>query len=97
VQEAPQLQQLAAIGVPIWGIAYKDKPDAATQFLQRNGDPYARLDQDVPGLTAINFGVYGVPETYFVDRTGVVRWRWAGPLTPDIVQQQLEPLLRKYQ
>jgi cytochrome c biogenesis protein CcmG/thiol:disulfide interchange protein DsbE len=38
-----------------------------------------------------------VPETYFVDRTGVVRWRWAGPLTPDIVQQQLEPLLRKYQ
>lgn len=96
VQEAPELNALKAQGIPIWGINYKDKPDAAGAFLQRHGNPYARIATDAPGTTAINFGLYGVPETYFIDRTGIVRWRWAGPLTADISAQQLQPLLRRY-
>lgn len=94
--EAPQLSDLQRRGVPIWGIAYKDKPDATEDFLKRNGDPYARIAVDGPGRVAIDFGAYGVPESYLVDRTGVVRWRWAGPLTDDVLKQELEPLLKKY-
>jgi cytochrome c biogenesis protein CcmG/thiol:disulfide interchange protein DsbE len=96
VIEAPQLMALHKDGVPIWGVAYKDKPDAASQFLQRAGDPYKRLARDEPGRTAIDFGLYGVPETFFIDREGIIRWRWAGPLTDDVISQQLRPLLRKY-
>jgi cytochrome c biogenesis protein CcmG/thiol:disulfide interchange protein DsbE len=94
VQEAPVLMTLKQQGTPIWGIAYKDKTDAATDFLHRNGDPYTRIACDAPGTTAINFGLYGVPETYVVDRAGIVRWRWAGGLSDDIVQQSLAPLLQ---
>ena len=62
------VERLQRRGVPIWGIAYKDKPDAASDFLKRTGDPYARIARDEPGRVAIDFGVYGVPETYLVDR-----------------------------
>jgi len=96
VQEAPALMALKNQGTPIWGIAYKDKPDATAAFLKRTGDPYARIARDEPGRVAIDFGVYGVPESYLVDRTGIVRWRWAGPLSEDVVAQQLDPLLRKF-
>ena len=96
VIEAPELNKLRDRGTAIWGIAYKDKPDAAAEFLRRNGDPYARIARDEPGRVAIDFGVYGVPESYLVDRTGTVRWRWAGPVTEDIVADQLDPLLKKY-
>jgi len=92
--EAPALMTLKGEGVPIWGIAYKDTPQAARTFLVRNGDPYARIARDDPGRVAIDWGVYGVPETYLIDRTGVVRWRQAGPLTPEIVDEQLRPALR---
>ncbi len=94
--EHPQLMQLAAAGVPIWGIAYKDTAEAAADVLTRKGNPYARLARDEPGRAAIDWGVYGVPETYFVDRQGIVRWRWAGPMTEEIVQSQLLPLFRTY-
>jgi cytochrome c biogenesis protein CcmG, thiol:disulfide interchange protein DsbE len=96
VMEAPQLTALQARGVPIWGVVYKDKQAAAAAFLKQHGDPYARIGVDEPGEVAIDFGVYGVPETYLVDRSGIVRWRWAGPLTDDIMSQQLDPLLRAY-
>lgn len=96
VVEAPLLTRLRDQGASIWGIAYKDQPSATATFLARNGAPYQRLARDEPGRVAIDFGVYGVPESYLVDRSGVVRWRWAGPLTEDIVRQQLEPLLKKY-
>jgi cytochrome c biogenesis protein CcmG/thiol:disulfide interchange protein DsbE len=94
VQEAPVLMTLKQQGTPIWGIAYKDKADATTQFLQKNGDPYTRIARDEPGTTAIDFGLYGVPETYLVDKSGIVRWRWAGGLSDDVLTQYLAPLMQ---
>jgi cytochrome c biogenesis protein CcmG/thiol:disulfide interchange protein DsbE len=94
VQEAPVLMALKQQGLPIWGIAYKDKADATTEFLRRNGDPYTRVARDEPGRAAIDFGLYGVPETYLVDTSGIVRWRWAGGISQDVVGQSLLPLLR---
>ena len=94
VQEAPILMALKQQGTPIFGIAYKDKPDATTEFLQQNGDPYTRIARDEPGTVAIDFGLYGVPETYVIDKSGIVRWRWAGGLSDDIVRQSLAPLLQ---
>jgi cytochrome c biogenesis protein CcmG/thiol:disulfide interchange protein DsbE len=96
VAEAAVLMQLKAQGIPIWGIAYKDADQAAADFLSRTGNPYARLARDEPGRVAIDWGVYGVPESFFVDRSGIVRWRFAGPLTDQTVRQDMQPLLRKY-
>jgi cytochrome c biogenesis protein CcmG/thiol:disulfide interchange protein DsbE len=81
-------------GVTIVGIAYKDKPEDATALLQELGNPYGRIGQDRDGRTAIDFGVYGVPETYVIDAGGIVRFRQPGPLTEDVIQQQVLPLLR---
>ena len=94
VQEAPALMMLKQQGTPIWGIAYKDKTDATAEFLRQNGDPYTRIARDEPGNTAIDFGLYGVPESYVIDKTGIVRWRWAGGLSEDILHQSLAPLLQ---
>jgi cytochrome c biogenesis protein CcmG/thiol:disulfide interchange protein DsbE len=94
VEEAPVLMALKQQGTPIWGIAYKDKTDATANFLQQNGDPYTRIARDEPGQVAIDFGLYGVPETYLVDKSGIVRWRWAGGLTDDIVRQSLAPMMQ---
>ncbi len=83
-------------GVPIIGIAYKDKPDATAAFLAEHGDPYQKLTSDAPGLVAIDFGVYGVPETYLVDASGIVRWKYAGALTPALIAGEVSPLLKRY-
>jgi cytochrome c biogenesis protein CcmG/thiol:disulfide interchange protein DsbE len=94
LQESPVLMSLKQQGTPIWGIAYKDRSEATRDFLQQNGDPYTRIARDEAGTTAINFGLYGVPETYVVDRAGIVRWRWAGGLSEDVVRQSLGPLIQ---
>jgi cytochrome c biogenesis protein CcmG/thiol:disulfide interchange protein DsbE len=94
VEEAATLMSLKAQGIPVYGIAYKDKLDATEDFLGRNGDPYIRIGSDLPGRAAIDFGLYGVPETYLVDAHGIVRWRWAGALTEDVVRQTLMPLMK---
>ena len=94
VQEAPVLMALKQQGTPIWGIAYKDRLEATADFLHHNGDPYARIARDEPGNTAIDFGLYGVPETYLIDRSGIVRWRWAGGLSEGVVRQSLAPLIQ---
>lgn len=96
VIEHPQMMRLSRAGVPIFGIAYKDKPQDSLGFLHKHGMPYARLGVDLPGRVAIDWGVYGVPETYLIDKSGVIRWRWAGPVTEDTLTQDLEPLLRRY-
>jgi len=95
-QEATELMRLKQRGLPIWGVVYKDKPDAAAAFLKQNGNPYRRVAVDEPGRVAIDFGLYGVPETYLVDRQGILRWRWAGGLSPSVVRDWLTPLLKTY-
>ncbi len=90
------LDQIAQTGVPIWGIAYQDKPDAIETYLGQYGNPFKRLATDASGLTAINWGVYGVPETYLIDKAGIVRWRWAGAITDDVLANGLNPLLAQY-
>ena len=95
IVEAPELMALSREGLPIWGIAYKDRPDASTTFLTRHGNPYARIGRDEPGQVAIEWGVYGVPESYLLDKDGVIRWRIPGPITPEIASEQLRPLLRQ--
>ncbi|GAA5266071.1 cytochrome c biogenesis protein CcmG, thiol:disulfide interchange protein DsbE [Acidiphilium sp. MT5] len=95
VQEAPFLDGLAKAGLDIWGIAYQDKPEAAALYLAAHGNPYRRLAMDPTGRTAINWGVYGVPESFLIAPGGMVRWHAASPLFPDVIDTQLEPALRK--
>ncbi len=94
--EHPQLMRLSREGVPVFGIAYKDKPEDSLRFLRERGNPYRRLAKDEPGRVAIDWGVYGVPETYLLDRQGLIRWRFAGPVTQDVLDADIRPLLRRY-
>jgi cytochrome c biogenesis protein CcmG/thiol:disulfide interchange protein DsbE len=96
LEEAQMLNHLAKTGLQIWGITYQDQPANTEKFLATNGNPYTRIAVDLSGLTAINWGVYGVPETYFIDKTGIVRWRYAGALTDQVVANTLNPMLRQY-
>jgi cytochrome c biogenesis protein CcmG, thiol:disulfide interchange protein DsbE len=81
-QEAPALMALKAEGVRIIGVAYKDDPTAAADFLARLGDPYATTLVDRDGRAGIEFGVTGVPETYAVDAKGMIRAKIALPISP---------------
>ena len=96
IAEAPQLLALKKRGVAVWGIAYKDKEADTARFLQQHGNPFTRIGRDPEGKAGMEFGVYGVPETYLVDKTGIVRWRWAGALSDTVVSRALDPLLAKY-
>lgn len=96
IVEHPQLMALSREGVPVFGIAYKDRPEASREFLRRHGNPFARLARDEPGRAAIDWGVYGVPETYLIDPRGIIRWRFAGAITPEILAQEIRPLLRRH-
>jgi cytochrome c biogenesis protein CcmG, thiol:disulfide interchange protein DsbE len=94
--EHPLLMRLAnQDGVAIVGIAYKDAPAAARKLLDDAGDPYRAVGQDLSGRTGIDFGVYGVPETYVIDRGGRIRRKFVGPLTPEAVERELLPLVRQ--
>jgi cytochrome c biogenesis protein CcmG/thiol:disulfide interchange protein DsbE len=94
--EHPMLMRLANQDrISIVGIAYKDRPQDAQKLLDDAGDPYSRVGLDESGRTGIDFGVYGVPETYVIDKEGRIRRRFVGPLTPDAVAKELLPLLRR--
>jgi cytochrome c biogenesis protein CcmG/thiol:disulfide interchange protein DsbE len=82
------------LGVPLYGIDYKDKPEDATRFLSELGDPYSRTAADRDGRVGIDFGVYGVPETYVIDKAGRIRLRHVGPLTPADVAKEIAPLVK---
>ncbi len=93
--EHPVLMRLAnQEKIAITGIAYKDKPEAAKKLLEDGGNPYRSVGLDLSGRTGIDFGVYGVPETYVIDKTGRVRKKFVGPLSPAKVDEELLPLLR---
>lgn len=82
---------------PIHGLNYKDKPDDAARWLGELGDPYLRTGADLDGRVGIEWGVYGVPETYVVDKKGVIRDKVIGAITPRIVEERLLPLVRRLQ
>ena len=90
-EEADTLAALSKQGVPIWGIAWEDPPDKASAFLTRFGNPFARVGVDHDGGTAINFGLYGVPESYLIDRTGRIVWHMAGALNDSVIEHSLMP------
>jgi cytochrome c biogenesis protein CcmG/thiol:disulfide interchange protein DsbE len=79
--------------IEIDGIAYKNKPEDTNAYLSELGNPYARVVLDQPGRTAIDFGVYGVPESYLIDREGRIRFRQVGPLSDAVIEGQLKPLI----
>jgi cytochrome c biogenesis protein CcmG/thiol:disulfide interchange protein DsbE len=91
--EHDALLALAAEGAPLYGLNYKDEPARAAAYLKRAGDPFRINLVDASGRIGIELGLYGVPETFVVDREGRVRLRHAGPLTPEVVVGQLRPLL----
>lgn len=94
LSEHPVITTLSAEdGIPILAINYKDKADDARAWLDRYGNPYEAIGADPEGRTAIDLGVYGVPETFIIDREGRVRYRHAGPLTPELLVEEIRPLL----
>ncbi|MBN8533609.1 MAG: DsbE family thiol:disulfide interchange protein [Rhizobiales bacterium] len=94
-QEHPFLMELAKGGrLTILGLNYKDKPENARRFLGRLGNPYVAVGVDPDGRNAIEWGVYGVPETFLVDGKGIIVFKHVGPLTPEIIRERLEPAIR---
>ena len=94
--EQPILMRMATQEhVALYGIDYKDQPAAARRVLAELGDPYRAIGVDPDGVTGIDFGVYGVPETYVIDKNGEIRKRFVGPLTEESLQHELLPLLKK--
>lgn len=94
--EHPLLMGLSQrLGVPLYGIAYKDKPEDTQAYLAQLGDPYRKIGLDESGRVGIDFGVYGVPETYVIDKAGRIRLRHVGPLSAEDVTHELAPLIEE--
>ena len=94
--EHPFLMRLSKRqGIRLVGINYKDKPGDAAAWLKRHGNPYTRIGADRSGRIGIEWGLSGVPETFIVSRTGVIRFQHIGPLTPDVIRDKLLPALRE--
>jgi len=97
-EEHPLLVDFAKRKVaPIVGLNYKDGRDDARRWLARFGDPYTASISDTQGKVGIDFGVYGVPETFVIDKQGVIRFKQIGPVTPEVLRERIEPLLRQLQ
>ncbi|MCF6287884.1 MAG: DsbE family thiol:disulfide interchange protein [Proteobacteria bacterium] len=82
--------------IPVYGLNYKDEQDVAKGWFQQFGNPYKAVIVDIDGLVAIDFGVYGAPETFLIDADGIIRHKIVGELTPQNIQQELLPLIQKY-
>jgi len=94
--EHPLLVELASAGVvPIYGLNYKDKRDEALVWLGRHGNPYVASLVDAEGVVGIDFGVYGVPETFVIDKEGIIRMKHIGPVTPEVLRDTILPLVKK--
>ncbi len=87
------MKEARQLGVPLVGYDYKDEPADARAWLARHGNPYSMVVTDRSGVTAIDFGVYGAPETFLVDARGIIRYKHIGPLTPKIIAEKIEPLI----
>jgi cytochrome c biogenesis protein CcmG/thiol:disulfide interchange protein DsbE len=93
--EHPHLERLSDNGMTIYGVNYKDKPANALKFLKELGDPYEAIGTDPQGRMALDWGVYGVPETYVIDGDGVIVARHAGPITQRVLDTTLMPAIDK--
>lgn len=92
--EHPVLMGLRRQGsVPIHGLNYKDKPEDAARWLNEFGDPYTRTGADLTGQVGIDWGVYGVPETFVVDSQGRIAFKQVGPITPEILNTVILPVV----
>jgi len=91
------VKRLAVGSIPVYGLNYKDVAPQAQAWLSRWGDPYRASIADPDGRIGMDFGVYGLPETFVIDRQGRVRFRHAGPLTKEQLDRQLLPLLKELQ
>ena len=97
-QEHPILVELAKSGlVPIYGLNYKDPREDALKWLKQFGDPYTLSIVDAEGRVGIDYGVYGVPETYVIDKAGVIRYKQIGPVTQDALEKTILPLVKELQ
>ncbi|MBK1684264.1 DsbE family thiol:disulfide interchange protein [Rhodoferax fermentans] len=97
-EEHPLLMEYAKTKtIPIVGLDYKDKDQDGQKWLARFGNPYDVVIADRDGRIGINFGVYGVPESFLIDKAGVIRYKQIGPFTPDALQNKLLPLIRELQ
>lgn len=97
-QEHPFLMELAQRGeFPIYGLNYKDERSDAIAWLKRHGNPYRASGHDLDGRVGIEWGVYGVPETFLIDGQGKIRYKHIGPLTPQVWREKIEPLVRQLQ
>jgi cytochrome c biogenesis protein CcmG/thiol:disulfide interchange protein DsbE len=98
LQEHPVLVEFSRQGVvPIYGLNYKDRPDAAQAWLAKHGNPYTLSIVDGDGRVGIDYGVYGVPETFLIDQQGVIRFKQIGPVTPEVIDRKILPLLKQLQ
>jgi cytochrome c biogenesis protein CcmG, thiol:disulfide interchange protein DsbE len=97
-EEHPLLVELAkAKVVPLVGLNYKDKNDLGIAWLRQNGDPYNFSVVDADGRVGIDYGVYGVPETFVIDKNGVIRYKQIGPITAEALEKKIMPLVRELQ
>lgn len=94
--EHPLLEDLAQI-VPVYGVNYRDQPDRALDFLDELGDPFAAIGQDLSGRMGLDWGLYGVPETYVVAGDGTIMLRFAGPITRDVIERRIMPAIESAQ
>lgn len=95
-EEHPVLVELAkSRAVPIYGLDYKDQPGDAHRWLADFGNPYTAIVSDPDGRAGIEYGVYGVPETFVIDKAGIIRYKQIGPITPKALQETILPLVRK--
>ena len=91
--EHPQLVQMAQEGIEIFGVNYKDDPAKAMKFLDDLGDPFQRVSADPTGRTGLDWGLYGVPETFIIDGEGTVVKRFAGPITQSVLASVIKPAI----
>lgn len=92
--EHPVITDLAKSGIAVVGYNYKDTPEDARNWLTEFGNPFALIIQDQDGQAALDWGIYGAPETFVIDAAGVIRFKHIGPLTPEIVNEKIRPALQ---
>jgi cytochrome c biogenesis protein CcmG/thiol:disulfide interchange protein DsbE len=96
--EHPLLVELSKTGfVPIYGMDYKDTHEEAQQWLDQRGNPYAAVAVDADGRVGIDYGVYGVPETYVIDKSGTIAYKQIGPITEEALRDKIIPLIKRLQ